>query len=200
MELVSEENCKKRRRTKNTSPEQYELYLNYLESDYYFRSNTMNPTLGDNYLKDKWKELSDRLNSLGQGPCLSVQEWMKVKNRVICLKCRESFHPACLKQASELKKTDCKHETTEVPTNMDLPDETQVGNKEIQLLLQQIIKDKETIIGDKVQLILLLEEKVTFLENKIIKMENAPCQDKSAKNAIPKEINVVTKKGITKYK
>ncbi|EZA53123.1 hypothetical protein X777_07420, partial [Ooceraea biroi] len=50
---------KKRKRTQNTSKEQYELYLSFLENDYAFRSGTINPTLSDNYIPQKrftdWK-------------------------------------------------------------------------------------------------------------------------------------------------
>ncbi|KAL1493857.1 hypothetical protein ABEB36_009543 [Hypothenemus hampei] len=36
---------KKRKRTKNTTTTQYEIYLDVMERDYAFRSNTIDPTL-----------------------------------------------------------------------------------------------------------------------------------------------------------
>lgn len=69
----------KRRRTQNTTKEQFELYLSFMESDYAFRSGTINPTLGDNYIAKKWQELANMLNALGSGPNLSPDEWKKVK-------------------------------------------------------------------------------------------------------------------------
>lgn len=69
---------KKRKRTKNTSQEQYEIYVNLLESDYVFRSGTFDPTLGENYIENKWQDLCTLLNSMDGGPHLTVDEWKKV--------------------------------------------------------------------------------------------------------------------------
>lgn len=49
-----------------------------METDYFFRSNTLNPALEDNYLENKWKELTEKFNAIGQGPSLSMHEWIKV--------------------------------------------------------------------------------------------------------------------------
>ncbi|CAH1982968.1 unnamed protein product [Acanthoscelides obtectus] len=38
----------------------------------------------------------------------------KVVNVVKCKKCNNSFHPACLEQAGELKNTNCMHESSKV--------------------------------------------------------------------------------------
>ncbi|XP_044764513.1 myb/SANT-like DNA-binding domain-containing protein 4 [Coccinella septempunctata] len=67
----------KRKRTKNTSREQMEIYLQAMENDYVLRSNTINPTLGPTYLQDKWDQLALELNSAGDGPILTVDEWKK---------------------------------------------------------------------------------------------------------------------------
>ncbi|CAH1106875.1 unnamed protein product [Psylliodes chrysocephalus] len=68
---------KKRKRLKNTTAEQYELYLEAIENDYVLKSNTLNPTLEPNYLSKKWEELSNKLNAIGKGPALSAEEWKK---------------------------------------------------------------------------------------------------------------------------
>jgi len=77
----------KRKRTLNTSKEQYELYLSFLENDYAFRSGTINPTLGDNYISNKWEELTNKLNAINGGPNLTHEEWKKVKFIGIIYKC-----------------------------------------------------------------------------------------------------------------
>ena len=69
---------KKRKRTKNTTTEQYELYLVAIENDYVFKSNTINPTLEPNYIANKWQDLSIKLNAIGQGPALHGEGWKKV--------------------------------------------------------------------------------------------------------------------------
>ncbi|KAF5282362.1 hypothetical protein FQA39_LY17606 [Lamprigera yunnana] len=69
---------KKRKRTKNTSNEQMELYLQAMENDYVLRSNTINPTLPPNYIQEKWDELTLQLNGIGgDGPVLTSEEWKK---------------------------------------------------------------------------------------------------------------------------
>ena len=70
---------KKRKRLINNSPEQYELYLQQMESDYTFRSGTLDPTMNDNYLQNEWSKLTDKLNQIGKGPKFSVEEWKKVQ-------------------------------------------------------------------------------------------------------------------------
>lgn len=87
----------------------------------------------------------------------------KVINKVKCIKCEHVFHPACLKQASELKKADCKHET-DYTTNKFITEENFL--KEENKLLRQIIQDKDTIINDKNSLIELLEYKISSLGNR----------------------------------
>ncbi|KAK9681057.1 Myb/SANT-like DNA-binding domain [Popillia japonica] len=67
----------KRARTRNTSVEQYNTYLAMMENDFYFRSNTINPSIGVNYTENKWKELAKLLNVCGDGPQLAVDEWKK---------------------------------------------------------------------------------------------------------------------------
>ncbi|KAF5292306.1 hypothetical protein FQA39_LY03340 [Lamprigera yunnana] len=69
---------KKRKRTKNTSNEQMELYLQAMENDYVLRSNTINPTFPPNYIQEKWEELTLQLNGIGgDGPVLTSEEWKK---------------------------------------------------------------------------------------------------------------------------
>ncbi|KAK4882216.1 hypothetical protein RN001_005535 [Aquatica leii] len=67
----------KRKRTKNTSNDQLEIYLTFMEEDYIFRSGTVNPTVSPNYITNKWEEISNKLNSVGDGPQLSSEEWKK---------------------------------------------------------------------------------------------------------------------------
>lgn len=69
---------RKRKRTKNTSREQLEIYLEAMENDHVLRSNTINPTLDPTYLQDKWDQLALQLNSVGDGPILNAEEWKKV--------------------------------------------------------------------------------------------------------------------------
>lgn len=54
------------------------MYLQVMESDYAFRSGTINPTLEENYINNKWDALVKKLNASGDGPNLSVEEWKKV--------------------------------------------------------------------------------------------------------------------------
>ncbi|KAK9686651.1 Myb/SANT-like DNA-binding domain [Popillia japonica] len=67
-ESVSNSQTKKRKRTRNTTSDQYLIYLQYMEEDYNFRSGTINPSLGDNYIEKKWDELATALNTIGDGP------------------------------------------------------------------------------------------------------------------------------------
>ncbi|KAI4454146.1 hypothetical protein MML48_10g00000202 [Holotrichia oblita] len=76
MDLNNNERTSKKRR-RNTTDEQYEIYLFEMEQDYNFRSGTINPTMDENYLKNKWEILSTKLNSVANGPQLSVAEWKK---------------------------------------------------------------------------------------------------------------------------
>ncbi|GLV20232.1 proliferation disrupter, partial [Carabus blaptoides fortunei] len=46
-------------------------------SDYVFKSGIINPTMEDNYIQKKWVELSEQLNSCGEGPHLTSEEWKK---------------------------------------------------------------------------------------------------------------------------
>lgn len=48
-----------------------------MEEDYNFRSGTINPTLGENYFKKKWCDLTEKLNSVDSGPQLTVDEWKR---------------------------------------------------------------------------------------------------------------------------
>lgn len=49
-----------------------------MENDYVFRTGSINPTLDENYLPKKWEDISKKLNSVVNGPQLSVDEWKKV--------------------------------------------------------------------------------------------------------------------------
>lgn len=49
-----------------------------MEVDYNFRSGIVNPTLEDNYMKDKWMQLTEKLNCIGNGPQMSVEEWKMI--------------------------------------------------------------------------------------------------------------------------
>lgn len=78
MQKGNEKRKKTEENTINTSKEQYELYLSFLENDYAFRSGTINPTLSNNYIPKQWEELSNKLNAIGEGPNLTPDEWKKV--------------------------------------------------------------------------------------------------------------------------
>ncbi|KAL1512981.1 hypothetical protein ABEB36_002475 [Hypothenemus hampei] len=58
---------KKRKRTKNTTVSQYEIYLDQMENNYAFRSNTINPTLPVDYIEKRWDDLVNKLNCTGDG-------------------------------------------------------------------------------------------------------------------------------------
>ncbi|KAL1493842.1 hypothetical protein ABEB36_009528 [Hypothenemus hampei] len=58
---------KKRKRTKNTTMSQYEIYLDQMENDYAFRSNTVNPTLSVDCIEKRREDLVNKLNSTGDG-------------------------------------------------------------------------------------------------------------------------------------
>nr|XP_023024756.1 uncharacterized protein LOC111512822 [Leptinotarsa decemlineata] len=98
----------------------------------------------------------------------------KVVNKVTCDKCREWFHPACLKQARDLKKSECKHEMEQSMANIILTEEDFL--REENKLLRQIIQDKDVIITDKESRIVMQNEKITYLENKLkqIEIQNKP--------------------------
>lgn len=49
-----------------------------MKQDYILRSGTVNPTVEGNYIKKKWEELVSKLNSNGNGACLSIEDWKKV--------------------------------------------------------------------------------------------------------------------------
>lgn len=53
-------------------------YLFEMEQDYVFRSGIINPTLPQDYISNKWKNLTIKLNSIGKGPQLTPEEWKKV--------------------------------------------------------------------------------------------------------------------------
>ncbi|KAK4887415.1 hypothetical protein RN001_003686 [Aquatica leii] len=48
-----------------------------MENDYPLQSGTRNPTLGENYLENKWQELTNALNAIGDGSNLTSDEWKK---------------------------------------------------------------------------------------------------------------------------
>ncbi|XP_017077235.2 uncharacterized protein LOC108112008 [Drosophila eugracilis] len=64
------------RRNKRTSYYQYEVYLDFMESNPLLSANKLNRTQDGK----KWKELSDRLNHCTSGPTLSPEEWRKRLN------------------------------------------------------------------------------------------------------------------------
>ncbi|EDW02714.1 uncharacterized protein LOC6559981 [Drosophila grimshawi] len=68
------------RRKKRTSSEQYQMYIELMESDPIFASGRVPRDYDLNYLTRKWKELSDRLNKCGSGPTLTAEEWRKRLN------------------------------------------------------------------------------------------------------------------------
>ena len=69
---------KKRKQTLNTTPAQYEIYVEEMERDVSFRTGTINPTQPPDYLRTVWENLAVRLNSLGEGPTLNADDWKKV--------------------------------------------------------------------------------------------------------------------------
>ncbi|CAH1967449.1 unnamed protein product [Acanthoscelides obtectus] len=95
--------------------------------------------------------------------CLHCKK--KVVNVVKCKKCNNSFHPACLEQAGELKNTNCMHESSKVrreSVNMLLCEES----TELDLLrtLVKELQSKNRIAEENSQ---LLREKVHFLEDRV---------------------------------
>lgn len=88
----------------------------------------------------------------------------KVVNKVKWKKCVELFRSTWLKQASEQKSSECKHE----------PEQTKVATtftevfylKEEKMLLKQILQYKDIIINNKESVIMLLTEKNALLEKK----------------------------------
>ncbi|XP_002138406.1 uncharacterized protein [Drosophila pseudoobscura] len=64
------------RRNKRTSYEQYQIYLNMMESNPVLTNGRA--TRYDDIMK--WKELSDQLNKSKTGPCLEPEEWRKRLN------------------------------------------------------------------------------------------------------------------------
>lgn len=122
----------------------------------------------------------------------------KVLNKVKCSKCDHVFHPACLKQSAVQKNPECRHEVDNPSNNKDeFLTETNFL-KEENILLKQIIKDKDTIISDKDFLIELLRDKISLLENKQqnhqflenIQMEIKNISMDSSQKTIPKNTNI----------
>jgi len=60
-------NGKMDRRKKRTSSEQYQMYIDMMESDPIFATGRVPRDYDLNYLTKKWKELSDRLNKCSSG-------------------------------------------------------------------------------------------------------------------------------------
>lgn len=56
------------------------MYIELLEKDAVFRSGTTPRDMEPNYLNNKWKELSIKLNTCQNGPQLSPEEWKKRLN------------------------------------------------------------------------------------------------------------------------
>lgn len=67
-----------RKRKLKSTQEQLEIYVVTLESDEVMRTSTFNPSMPDSILKDKWKDMSDNLNSCNGGPTMTPEEWKKV--------------------------------------------------------------------------------------------------------------------------
>lgn len=57
-----------------------------MEQDYILRSGTVNPTVPENYIQKKWEDLILKLNSSGNGACLSVEDWKKVCNNFVAMR------------------------------------------------------------------------------------------------------------------
>ncbi|KAH8319619.1 hypothetical protein KR074_002394 [Drosophila pseudoananassae] len=73
-------NGKMDRRKKRTSSEQYQMYIELMESDPIFATGRLPRDCDVSYLTKKWKELSDRLNKCSSGPTLTAEEWRKRLN------------------------------------------------------------------------------------------------------------------------
>lgn len=103
----------------------------------------------------------------------------KVVNKVKCIKCCEYFHPKCLKQSNEQRKTDCTHEADNKQTDDTtyLTEENYL--REENKLLRQISADKEAIIADKEKVISLLQEKIKYLEEKLTLLNGKPVQKRN---------------------
>ncbi|CAH1108507.1 unnamed protein product [Psylliodes chrysocephalus] len=67
----------KKQRGANTAVEQYEEYIKFLENDELFRTGTINPTVPENYIKQKWEELTIKLNYNSKGPQLTTDKWIQ---------------------------------------------------------------------------------------------------------------------------
>ncbi|CAH1114465.1 unnamed protein product [Psylliodes chrysocephalus] len=64
----------KKQRGANTAMEQYEEYIKFLENHELFRTGTINP---ENYMKQKWEELTIELNSKPKDPQLTTDKWIQ---------------------------------------------------------------------------------------------------------------------------
>lgn len=63
---------------KRTTKAQFGIYLNYLSSHDILRTQKMTPNCGPEIVDALWEELQGSLNSCGDGPVRTVQEWKKV--------------------------------------------------------------------------------------------------------------------------
>lgn len=68
------------KRKKRTSYQQYVIYIKMLEDDEIFRTGNIPRGTDVNYLVSKWDELAEQLNTCGNGPKLSAEEWKKRLN------------------------------------------------------------------------------------------------------------------------
>lgn len=67
-----------RKRKLKAIQEQIEIYVATLESDELMRTNTFNPTMPDNLLKEKWKDMCFQLNNCFGEPKMTPEEWKRV--------------------------------------------------------------------------------------------------------------------------
>ncbi|CAH1106900.1 unnamed protein product [Psylliodes chrysocephalus] len=67
----------KKLRGANTAVVQYEEYVKFLENDEIFRTGTINPSVAENYIKQKWEELTTKLNAKSKGPQLNTDKWIQ---------------------------------------------------------------------------------------------------------------------------
>lgn len=116
----------------------------------------------------------------------------KVLNKVKCVKCKHVFHPTCLKQSADQKNPECRHEVDNLAYDKDELITEEKFLKEENMLLKQIIKDKDTIIADKDFLIVLLRDKIASLENKpqsYQSLENIPLGIKNTSSDLDQKMN-----------
>lgn len=90
-----------------------------------------------------------------------------VLNGTECVKCNKLFHPSCAKRVKVCCEVKLGENMRSENNDTFLTEEAYL--KEENSLLKQIVEDKDIIISDKENIILLLNEKIITLEEKLSK-------------------------------